>query len=291
MIVVPGEKAQELAYRVSKLAGCKLLRTEFKRFPDGELYIRVLDNEAIENEDVVFIQSQRDQNDAVVESILMSDILRDEGARSITLVASYLAYTRQDKKFNPGEPISIRVLAKVYSQLFDRVITINPHETHIKSFFEVPFICGSAVKELASYVKDRLNNPVVLSPDTGAIELAREAAQVIGCEYDYLEKTRITPTEIKVAPKNLHVEGRDVLIVDDIISTGGTVATAIRMLKEQGAENVIVACVHPVLIGDALNKLYTSGASEVIGTDTFPSPVSKVSVDRVILELLRESGF
>ncbi|HID47439.1 MAG TPA: ribose-phosphate diphosphokinase, partial [Methanococcaceae archaeon] len=165
------------------------------------------------------------------------------------------------------------------------------HETHIKSFFEVPFICGSAVKELASYVKDRLNNPVVLSPDTGAIELAREAAQVIGCEYDYLEKTRITPTEIKVAPKNLHVEGRDVLIVDDIISTGGTVATAIRMLKEQGAENVIVACVHPVLIGDALNKLYTSGASEVIGTDTFPSPVSKVSVDRVILELLRESGF
>jgi len=291
MIVVPGEKAQELAYRVSKLAGCKLLRTEFKRFPDGELYIRVLDNEAIENEDVVFIQSQRDQNEAVVESILMSDILRDEGARSITLVASYLAYTRQDKKFNPGEPISIRVLAKVYSQLFDRVITINPHETHIKSFFEVPFICGSAVKELASYVKDRLNNPVVLSPDTGAIELAREAAQVIGCEYDYLEKTRITPTEIKVAPKNLHVEGRDVLIVDDIISTGGTVATAIRMLKEQGAENVIVACVHPVLIGDALNKLYTSGASEVIGTDTFPSPVSKVSVDRVILELLRESGF
>ena len=291
MIVVPGEKAQELAYRVSKLAGCKLLRTEFKRFPDGELYIRVLDNEAIDNEDVVFIQSQRDQNDAVVESMLMSDILRDEGARSVTLVASYLAYTRQDKKFNPGEPISIRVLAKVYSQLFDRVITINPHETHIKSFFEVPFICGSAVKELASYVKDRLNNPVVLSPDTGAIELAREAAEVIGCDYDYLEKTRITPTEIKVAPKNLHVEGRDVLIVDDIISTGGTVATAIKMLKEQGAGDVIVACVHPVLIGDALNKLYTSGASEVIGTDTFPSPVSKVSVDKVIWELLRESGF
>ena len=291
MIVVPGEKAQELAYRVSKLAGCKLLRTEFKRFPDGELYIRVLDNEAIDNEDVVFIQSQRDQNDAVVESILMSDILRDEGARSVTLVASYLAYTRQDKKFNPGEPISIRVLAKVYSQLFDRVITINPHETHIKSFFEVPFICGSAVKELASYVKDRLNNPVVLSPDTGAIELAREAAEVIGCDYDYLEKTRITPTEIKVAPKNLHVEGRDVLIVDDIISTGGTVATAIKMLKEQGAGDVIVACVHPVLIGDALNKLYTSGASEVIGTDTFPSPVGKVSVDKVIWELLRESGF
>ncbi|HIP84507.1 MAG TPA: ribose-phosphate diphosphokinase [Methanothermococcus okinawensis] len=290
-MVVPGVNSQELAYRVSKLANCKLLRTEFKRFPDGELYIRVLDNGAIENEDVVFIQSQRDQNDAVVESMLMSDILRDEGARSITFVASYMAYTRQDKKFNPGEPISIRVLAKIYSQLFDRVITINPHETHIKSFFEVPFICGSAVKELARHVKDRLKKPVVLSPDTGAVKLAKEAAEVIGCEYDYLEKTRISPTEIKIAPKNLDVKDRDVLIVDDIISTGETVATAIKMLKEQGANNILVACVHPVLIGDALNKLYTSGASEVIGTDTFPSPVSKVSVDRVIIELLKDAGF
>ena len=290
MIIVPGINSQELAYRVSKLTGYKLLRTEFKRFPDGELYIRVPDNEAIKDEDVIFIQSQRNQNDAVVESILMSDILRDEGARSITLVAPYLAYTRQDKKFNPGEPISIRVLAKVYSQLFDKVITINPHETHIKSFFEVPFICGSAVKELASYVKDKLNDPVVLSPDTGAIELAKEAAEVIGCDYDYLEKTRISPTEIKIAPKNLDVKDRDVLIVDDIISTGGTVATATKMLKEQGADKVVVACVHPLLIGDALNKLYTSGANEVIGTDTFPSPVSKVSVDKVIVDLLKNNS-
>ena len=288
MIIVPGIDSQELAYRVSKLIGCKLLRTEFKRFPDGELYIRVLDNEAIKDEDVIFIQSQRNQNDAVVESILMSDILRDEGAKSITLVAPYLAYTRQDKKFNPGEPISIRVLAKVYSQLFDKVITINPHETHIKSFFEVPFICGSAVKELARYVKDKLNNPVVLSPDTGAVELAREAAEVINCEYDYLEKTRISPTEIRIAPKNLDVKNREVLIVDDIVSTGGTVATATKMLMEQGADKVVVACVHPVLIGDALNKLYTSGVSEVIGTDTFPSPVSKVSVDKVIVELIEK---
>jgi len=288
VIVVPGINSQELAYRVSKLVGCKLLRTEFKRFPDGELYIRIQDSYIINNEDVIFIQSQNNQNDAVVESILMSDILRDEGAKSITLVAPYLAYTRQDKKFNPGEPISIRGLAKVYSQLFDRVITINPHETHIKSFFKVPFICGSAVGELAKYVKDRLNNPVVLSPDMGAVELAKEASKVIGCEYDYLEKTRISPTEIKVTPKNLDVENRDVLIVDDIISTGGTVATAIKMLKEQGANKIIVACVHPILIGDALNKLYVSGANEVVGTDTFPSPVSKVSVDRVIVKLIKK---
>ncbi|HIP17346.1 MAG TPA: ribose-phosphate diphosphokinase, partial [Methanothermococcus okinawensis] len=139
MIIIPGMNSQELAHKVSKLTNYKLLRTEFKRFPDGELYIRIHNNDIIKNEDVVFIQTQNNQNDSIVESILVSDILREEGAKSITLVAPYLAYARQDKKFNPGEPISIRGLARIYSQLFDRVITINPHETHIKSFFKVPF--------------------------------------------------------------------------------------------------------------------------------------------------------
>ncbi|MBW9222503.1 ribose-phosphate diphosphokinase [Methanothermococcus sp. SCGC AD-155-C09] len=287
MIIVPGRNSQELAHKVSKLTNYKLLRTEFKRFPDGELYIRIHDNDTIKNEDVVFIQTQNNQNDSIVEGILISDILREEGARSITLVAPYLAYARQDKKFNPGEPISIRGLARIYSQLFDRIITINPHEIHIESFFKVPFIYGSAVDKLASYVKDKLDNPIVLSPDKGAINLAKVASEVIGCEYDYLEKVRISPSEIKVAPKNLDVKDKGVLIVDDIISTGGTVATAIKMLKEQGANRVIASCVHPILIGDALNRLYVGGADEVIGTDTFPSPVSKISVDDVIVELLK----
>ncbi|HIP17502.1 MAG TPA: ribose-phosphate diphosphokinase, partial [Methanothermococcus okinawensis] len=145
------------------------------------------------------------------------------------------------------------------------------------------------VDKLASYVNDKLNNPIVLSPDKGAINLAKVASEVIGCEYDYLEKSRISPTEIRVAPKNLDVKDKGILIVDDIISTGGTVATAIKMLKEQGANRVIASCVHPILIGDALNRLYANGADEVIGTDTFPSPVSKISVDEVIVDLLKKS--
>ncbi|WP_421077377.1 ribose-phosphate diphosphokinase [Methanothermococcus sp. Ax23] len=285
MIIVSGSDSQDLAYRVSKLTNSELLRTEFKKFPDGELYIRIHGD--VKDKDVFLIQTQNNQNDSIVETILMCDALRDEGAKSINLVAPYLAYARQDKKFNDGEPISIRALAKLYSNLCDRVITINPHEVHIEAFFDIPFIYGNAVDKLAEYVKDKLNNPVVLSPDKGAIELAKTASEVLDCEYDYLEKTRISPTEIKIAPKNLDVKDKDVLIVDDIISTGGTMATAIGMLKEQGAIKVIASCVHPVLIGDALNKLYIGGADEVVGTDTYPSEVSKVSVDTIIADLIK----
>ncbi|MDK2790462.1 MAG: ribose-phosphate pyrophosphokinae [Methanothermococcus sp.] len=286
MIIVTGSNSQDLAYRVAKLSNSKLMRVESKKFPDGEIYVRIHGD--VKGEDAVLIQTQSSQNDAIIETILLCEALRDEGAESITVVAPYLAYARQDKKFNSGEPISIKALAKLYSTVCDRFITINPHEVHIEKFFSIPFIYGDAVGKLAEYFKDKLDNPIILSPDRGAIELAKRASEVLSCEYDYLEKTRISPTEIKIAPKNLDVNGRDVLIVDDIISTGGTMATAIGMLKELGAKKVMASCVHPVLIGDALNKLYMGGADEVVGTDTYLSEVSKVSVDTVIADLLKK---
>jgi ribose-phosphate pyrophosphokinase len=284
MIVVSGSQSQNLAFKVAKLLNTKLTRVEYKKFPDNEIYVRVVDE--INDDEAVIINTQKNQNDAIVETILLCDALRDEGVKNITLVAPYLAYARQDKKFNPGEAISIRALAKIYSNIVDRLITINPHETHIKDFFTIPFIYGDAIPKLAEYVKDKLDNPIVLAPDKGALEFAKTASKILNAEYDYLEKTRLSPTEIQIAPKTLDAKDRDVLIVDDIISTGGTMATAVKLLKEQGAKKIIAACVHPVLIGDALNKLYSAGVEEVVGTDTYLSEVSKVSVAEIVVNLL-----
>jgi ribose-phosphate pyrophosphokinase len=284
MIVVSGSQSQNLAFKVAKLLNTKLTRVEYKRFPDNEIYVRVVDE--INDDEAVIINTQKNQNDAIVETILLCDALRDEGVKNITLVAPYLAYARQDKKFNPGEAISIRALAKIYSNIVDKLITINPHETHIKEFFTIPFIYGDAIPKLAEYVKDKLENPIVLAPDKGALEFAKTASEILNAEYDYLEKTRLSPTEIQIAPKTLDAKDRDVLIIDDIISTGGTMATAVKLLKEQGAKKIIAACVHPVLIGDALNKLYSAGVEEVVGTDTYLSEVSKVSVAEIIVDLL-----
>ncbi|WP_423792343.1 ribose-phosphate diphosphokinase [Methanocaldococcus indicus] len=285
MIVVPGSQSQNLAYEVSTILNADYIRVEFKRFPDNEIYVRILDE--INDDKAVIIATQRYQNDAIVESFLLYDALRDEGVKDIILVAPYLAYARQDKKFNPGEAISIRILAEIYSKMFKEVVTVNPHEEHIKEFFSIPFVSLDAVPKLAEYFKDKLENPVVLGPDQGALRFAKSAAEVLNAEYDYLEKTRITPTEIKIAPKNIDVKDREVLIVDDIISTGGTVATAAKMMLEQGAKKIYAACVHPVLIGDAVNKLYHSGIVEVVGTNTFSSEVSKVSVAEVIANYLK----
>lgn len=234
MIVVSGSQSQNLAFKVAKLLNTKLTRVEYKRFPDNEIYVRIVDE--INDDEAVIINTQKNQNDAIVETILLCDALRDEGVKKITLVAPYLAYARQDKKFNPGEAISIRALAKIYSNIVDKLITINPHETHIKDFFTIPFIYGDAVPKLAEYVKDKLNDPIVLAPDKGALEFAKTASKILNAEYDYLEKTRLSPTEIQIAPKTLDAKDRDVFIVDDIISTGGTMATAVKLLKEQGAK-------------------------------------------------------
>ena len=285
MMILPGCNSQDLGYRVSKLLNAEMCRVEFKRFPDGELYVRVLSD--VKDRDVYVISTQHNQNDAIVESILISDALEDEGANTIHLVAPYLAYARQDKKFNKGEPISIRALGKMYSHIYDSIYTVNPHETHIESFFTVPFIYGDAIPKIGKYFLNKLNNPVVLSPDKGAVKMAKTVSEILNCEYDYLEKVRLSPTEIKIHPKNLDVNGNDVLIVDDIISTGGTMATAIKMLKESGVNKIVAACVHPLLIGDALNKLYMAGANEVIGTDTYISEVSKISVDTVIANMIK----
>lgn len=286
MIIIPGPNSQNIAKEVAKLTNSELARVEAKQFPDGETYVRI--HSDVKGKDAVIIATQNMQNDSIVQAILMSEALREEGVKSITLVAPYLAYARQDKKFNYGEPISIKALAKVYSMLFDKIITINPHETHIKEFFDIPFVYGDAIPKLAEHAGVKLEKPLVLSPDKGAVELAKRAAEVLNCECDYLEKTRLSPTEIKIAPKNLDVKGKDVLIVDDIISTGGTMATAISMLIEQGARSVIAACVHPVLIGDAINKLHIGGASEIVGTNTYPSEVSKVCVSTIIADILNK---
>jgi len=129
---------------------------------------------------------------------------------------------------------------------------------------------------------------VILAPDKGAKELAASAAKEMGIEYDHLEKKRISGDTVEVSPKNLDARGRDVVILDDIISTGGTMAEAVRMLREQGALDVYVACIHPVLAGSAVNKLYHSGVKDLIATDTIERAVSRVTVAPMLAQALKE---
>jgi ribose-phosphate pyrophosphokinase len=282
MYVLGGTSAKNVAGNLANKIQQPLLQATYKRFPDDEFYVRVLDD--ISGEDVMIVQTAY-PDQKIVELLLMQDAVHDAGAKKITVVLPYFGYSRQDKKFEEGEAISSRAVAQHISMHADCVITVDPHKQHILKFFTVPAYSCSAVSTIAQHLKEK-NIDFVLAPDKGAKDRAREAATLIDCEYDYLEKTRIDGTTVKVTPKKLDARGKHVAIIDDIISTGGTMANSIKELKKQGAKTVSVACTHGLFVGGAKEKLLSADCDEIISTDTIETEFSKVSAAGCIAEVL-----
>jgi ribose-phosphate pyrophosphokinase len=282
MYILGGTSAKNVAGNLANKIQQPLLQATYKRFPDDEFYVRVLDD--ISGEDVIIVQTAY-PDQKIVELLLIQDAVHDAGAKKITVVLPYFGYSRQDKKFEEGEAISSRAVAQHISMHADCVITVDPHKQHILKFFTVPAYSCSAVSTIAQHLKEK-NIDFVLAPDKGAKDRAREAATLIDCEYDYLEKTRIDGTTVKVTPKKLDARGKHVAIIDDIISTGGTMANSIKELKKQGAKTVSVACTHGLFIGGAKEKLLSADCDEIISTDTIETEFSKVSAAGCIAEVL-----
>lgn len=273
MYILGGTSAKNVAEHLSNRLQQPLLHTTYKRFPDDEFYIRLLDN--IAGQHILIVQTAY-PDPKIVELLLMQEAVHDAGAKKITVIIPYFGYSRQDKKFEEGEAISARAIAQHISLHADCVITVDPHKEHILKFFTVPAYSCSAVGSIAKYLIEK-NIDFILAPDKGAKERAKEAASLIGCEYDYLEKTRINGTTVKITPKKLEAHNKHVAIIDDIISTGGTMAHSIRELKKQGAKSVIVACTHGLFVGGAKEKLLSADCDEIISTDTIETEFSKVS--------------
>jgi ribose-phosphate pyrophosphokinase len=282
MYILGGTSAKNVARNLANKIYQPLLQATYKRFPDDEFYVRVLDD--IAGEDVLIVQTAY-PDPKIVELFLMQDAVHDAGAKKITVVLPYFGYSRQDKRFEEGEAISARAVAQHISMHADCVITVDPHKEHILKFFSVPAYSCSAVSTIAQYLKEK-NIDFVLAPDKGAKERAKEAAALIDCEYDYLEKTRIDGTTVKITPKKLDARGKHVAIIDDIISTGGTMANSIKELKKQGAKTVSVACTHGLFVGGAKEKLLSADCDEIISTDTIETEFSKVSAADCIAEIL-----
>jgi len=261
MKVVSTQSSQVLAGRIASNLNLQIIDTRWKKFPDGELYLRATDTA----EDILVVGSTLTSDDLVELLLLKDTFLKSD----ITLVLPYMGYARQDKQFNPGEPLSARAIAKVLGMGVNRVITVNIHEKTVLDYFQTDTIDLSLCSSAGEFIeKLPVTNPLILSPDSGALNLAREVASV-GCnEYDHLEKTRISGEIVKIEPKNCNVKNRDVVIMDDIISTGGTQAIAASMLMEQGARSIHTVGVHGVLSEGAYNRLISTGISSVSFSDT-----------------------
>lgn len=292
MLVVAGSASPKLAARVAQQLKCQLIKPELKRFPDGELYARIPAD--VKGENVVVIQSTcYPPNSNYMELFLLLDAVRDLGAKKITVVIPYLAYARQDKRFKEGEAVSLRTVAKLIESVGpDRVYTVDMHAHRIgdvQEIFNAPAKNLTAAPLLSKYLSDNyeLKNPVIVGPDEESRQWAEAAGKALGADWDYMVKKRLGPEEVEIRPRKLEVEGRDAMVIDDIISTGGTMVKAVKILKKHGARKVYAACTHAVLASGALRKVRGAGVEKVFATDTIESKISKVSVAPIIADALR----
>ena len=286
-MIIGGSASQKLAAKVAWDSGENISPIETRRFPDGERYIRI--NGKVPREVVVIQSTGYPQDENLMELFLILKNLISLGVERTRVVIPYFGYGRQERRFKSGEAVSAVIVAELLEAAgASEIYSINLHEKNIKQFFNIPVHEISAMPIIANYIKETVDDPMIIGPDKGALGFAEEVSGILKCECDYLEKTRISPEIVETKPKNLDVDGRDVVIIDDIISTGGTIVNASKILRELGAKKVVVCCVHPLLVEDALLKIFAAGVDDVFATDTLRSDVSIISVAPLVAGFLKK---
>lgn len=283
MRVISASSSSMLGKRVAEKLGAEILKTEHRTFPDGEQYNRIKGD--FSGEDVVLISTTRPDS-ALLETLFLLDAL--DGADSRTLVVPYFAYSRQDKMFLEGEAVSARTIMSLLGEMTDTLITVDIHAPHIFEWYRGQGENIIPVRSIAEKLGE-IGVDFVLSPDKGALHRAKAVAEIMDVPFDHLEKTRLSGTDVEMTEKELNVRGRKVAIVDDIISTGGTISRASEMLKRSGAEKVYAVCTHGLFIGPAIERL-TKATDSFMSTDTIESEYSKISVAEEIASSLRAMG-
>jgi len=290
VIIIPGPASVELGREIAARLKAKVVPAEFKRFPDGESYLRF--DGKIESHEVVIVQTTGPpQNENLIQLLLMADNAKDMGAKSITAVVPYFAYARQDSRFRLGEALSIKTIVTLLKTCgVSRIITVNSHNPAILKTMSTLIEDLSVITLLAQYFKKKgFKNAFSLSLGKKGLDTAVEASKVLEGEYGFIptQRDRITGT-VTIEKKSLPLKNRDVVIFDDIISSGGTMMKAVAWVKEQGAKRVYAACVHPLLTGDTKEKILKSGADGIVGTDTVTSSISVVSIAPLIAQALKK---
>ncbi len=283
-VVAAGPASLDLAAGVSSNLASRLLKIEMTEFPDGESKIRVKDE--LRNKSVILVQSLYPPPDSRLLQLLFAAHKLSEDGADVSAVIPYLAYSRQDKQFLEGEVVSLGVVAHLLRSVgIRRIVTVDIHSAQGLGLFSIPIYSSSAIPLLADYISKNFDlvRPIAISPDLGSSNRVEAFASRLGCEYVSFKKNRDRVTgEVKTEEKEILLSGRDAVIVDDIISTGGSVAKCAELLKRYGARRIIAACTHALLVGSAEQKMKEAGVNEIIASNTIPNRYGKVDVSSLI---------
>lgn len=271
LMLFSGNSNPQLAAEVAKLLNVKLGEAVVGRFPEGEIQVQIREN--IRGKDVFLIQSTcNSPNDYLMELLIMVDAARRASARRITAVLPFYGYARQDRKDRPRVPITAKLVANLLvSSGANRVLTMDLHSGQIQGFFDIPVDHLYSINIMGQYLKKKkIKNLVIVSPDVGGIKMARAYAKMLGANFAVVDKRREDAAKTHVMHIIGEVKGKNVVIVDDLISTGGSVVEASKALKANGALDIYVVAVHPVLAGPAIERLTNSPVKELIVSNTIP---------------------
>ncbi len=269
--VFSGNANIELAKKISEYLLIPIGKADVVAFPDGEISVKIKEN--VRGCDVFVVQPTcYPTNDNLMELLIMTDALRRASAERITVVVPYYGYARQDRKDQPRVAITAKLTANLIAASgASRVLTMDLHADQIQGFFDIPVDHLYAAPVFIDYIESlKLDNLTIVSPDTGGIKSARAVAQRLDASLAAIDKRRVTGKDIQVMNIMGDVKDRNLVIVDDIVSTAGSLTEAIKALKENGAKKIYAAITHPVLAGPAISRIEGAPLTELVTTDTIP---------------------
>ena len=286
--VIGGNASKDLAKRIARRLKAKYVDVDTRTFPDGESKITFRHN--LKKSVVLVVQSTYPPVDTNLLQILSIISEVKKISSKIYAIMPYMGYARQDRQFLNGEIATMSVVAKMLQAAgAKKAIVVDIHSKTALRHFKIPTENVSAIPELAKYLKKlKLKNPIVVSPDTGGSLRAKKFADILKSDFITLKKSRNRKTgKVSIQSTKADVKGKDLIIVDDIVSTGGSVVKATQFLKKQKCKRVFVVCTHGLLVGDAEKNIKKAGVTQIISTNTIPRSISKVDVSGVIAQAVQ----
>ncbi|QDI88950.1 ribose-phosphate pyrophosphokinase [Candidatus Nitrosopumilus sp. SW] len=285
--VICGKSSEDLGRKLARKTKANFVKSEVRVFPDGESKITLKGN--ISKKRSIVVQSIYPPVDTNLIQALSLISKAKETSSEVIVVIPYMGYARQDREFLPGEIVTMKVLAKLFKGAgASKLIVVDIHSLIGLKYFTIKSKNVSAVPDLARYFKKMsLKNPLVVSPDQGGKERAKEFAKEMGIEFIALQKKRDRKTgKVQIKTKQADVIGRDLILVDDMISTGGSIVNATKFLKKEKCKRVFVACTHALLMNDAEKKIKKSGVTKIVSANTIPGNTSIVDVSNTIAKAI-----